>query len=399
MRGIPRARLVRRFAGGCALVALLAVTGCNHSAEQAQQVASDVASAPTQSQVRLDINPAEGAQNVKPAQPVTVAAHEGTLSSVTLTDSTGTPVQGTLSPNGATWTFSGTLSFATTYAVSVTATDSAKRPKQVVSSFTTLKPAATTYPSVIPLNGETVGVGIPIIIYWSQPVHDRAAAEKLLTVTANKPVEGAWHWYSDKEVHYRPKTYWPAYTHVTIDILAQGADLGGGVYGEATRHITFTVGSSVISRVNNATHSMTVSQDGRALRTMSVSLGKAATPSSSGTMVVFEKYKDKYFDSASFGVPRSSSGGYYTKVYWDTKYTFGGEYVHAAPWSVRDQGHRNVSHGCVNVTTENAKWFYNLSKRGDLVIIAGTGRQVRPGDGWTDWNLSWDDWVAGSALA
>jgi lipoprotein-anchoring transpeptidase ErfK/SrfK len=111
-----------------------------------------------------------------------------------------------------------------------------------------------------------------------------------------------------------------------------------------------------------------------------------------------EKFKEKYFDSASFGVPRDSADGYYTKVYWDTKFTYGGEYVHAAPWSIRDQGYRNVSHGCINVSPTNAQWFYYLSKRGDVIQVIGTERFVRPGDGFTDWNLSWSQWLAGSAL-
>jgi lipoprotein-anchoring transpeptidase ErfK/SrfK len=321
------------------------------------------------------------------------------LTSVHVTAAGGASLAGRLTPDGTRWTSSAPLALSTTYTVAGIGAGSSGSPQRLTSTFRTVTPAALTYPSVIPLRGETVGVGLPVIIYWSHRVTDRAGAERLLTVTADKPVTGSWHWLSSTEVHYRPRTFWPAYTHVSVHIAVGGRNLGGGVYGEQSRTIDFTVGSSVISRVNNATKTMTVTQNGKALRTMPVSLGKASTPTSSGTMVVITKFDQKYFDSASFGVPRDSAEGYYTKVFWDTKYTYGGEYVHAAPWSVGQQGRANVSHGCVNVSTDNAKWFYYLSKRGDVVQVDGTERAVRPGDGFTDWNVSWSNWVAGSALA
>lgn len=406
MRPGPRgARRLTRALGTAVAVALLAVAGCTasgvtqHQATAVDPVAASSAPAtPAAPAVRLDVTPASDARGVAPAEPVTVNAHNGRITSATLTTARGRPVRGELSADGSTWSATGALRFGTTYDLSVAAADPAQRSKQLRTTFTTVTPKATTYPSVVPLDGETVGVGIPIIIYWSKPVHDRAAAERALKVTADKPVHGAWHWYSDTEVHFRPRHFWPAYTHVTIHIGVGGKDLGGGVYGETSREIHFTVGSSMISRVSNAKHRMTVSRDGKVVRTMPVALGLSRTPTSSGTMVVFEKYKQKYFDSSTFGVPRDAPGGYYEKVYWDTKYTYGGEYVHAAPWSVVQQGHANASHGCVNVSTANAEWFYYHSKRGDVIQIQGTRRMVRPQDGWTDWNLSWSDWLAGSAV-
>ena len=328
-----------------------------------------------------------------------VTASGGRLTDVRVVSDSGAAMAGRLSADGTRWTSLGPLSFSTTYSVSGTASGVGRATRQLRSRFTTATAAALAYPSVVPLQDETVGVGLPVIIYWSHAVTDHKAAERLLAVTSDKPVTGSWHWLSSTEVHYRPKVFWPAYTHVTVHIGVGGADLGAGVYGEKSRIISFTVGSSVISRVNNATKSMTVFRDGKPLRTMPVSLGKASTPTSAGTMVVITKYDQKYFDSASFGVPRDSTDGYYTKVYWDTKFTYGGEYVHAAPWSVAQQGSRNVSHGCVNVSTANAEWFYHLSKRGDVVQVLGTERAVRPGDGFTDWNVPWSQWVAGSALA
>ena len=43
--------------------------------------------------------------------------------------------------------------------------------------------------------------------------------------------------------------------------------------------------------------------------------------------------------------------------------------MHAAPWSVAQQGHSNVSHGCINMSTDRAAWFFHFSQPGDIVEI------------------------------
>ncbi len=349
--------------------------------------------------LKVVITPADASPTVPPAQQVIVRASGGKLTSVRVAAATGAPLAGDLSADGTLWTAKTRLAFGTKYAVVADAVDFKDKSQRVLSSFTTAKPSKLAFASVSPLAGETVGVGMPILVTWDRPVTDQAAAEKLFKVTASKPVVGSWYWLSDTQVHYRPRVYWPAYTQVTVDINVEGVHLGNDVYGEKNRHIAFSVGAAVISTISNASKSMTVVKDGKTLRSFPVSLGKASMPTSSGTHVVMEKFKEKFFDSASFGLPRNSADGYYQKVYWDTRFTGGGEFVHAAPWSLADQGRRNVSHGCVNVSPANAEWFYYTSTRGDIVNVVGTERRVRPGDGWTDWNLSWDEYLKGSALA
>ncbi len=404
MPALTRARTARRSA--ClagALVALAGLGACQRSAPAGvpatrTPLRATASGSPAATSLRLSVSPADAASAVAPNVPVVLTAAGGRWSAVSVSAATGSAVTGRFSPDRRTWTSTSPLAFSTTYSVAATGLDSRQAAQRLASTFTTVTPAALSFPGVIPLQGETVGVGLPIVIYWSHAVRDRAAAERLLKVVSDKPVTGSWHWLSNTEVHYRPRTFWPAHSRVAVHIAVGGADLGNGVYGKKSRTISFTVGSSVISRVSDATKTMTVTRDGKVLRTMAVSLGKPSTPSSAGTMVVIEKYAEKYFDSATFGVPRDAPGGYYTKVYWDTKYTYGGEYVHAAPWSTTQQGVTNVSHGCVNVSPANAEWFYHLSTRGDIVEVIGTERAVKPGDGLTDWNVSWVDWVAGSAL-
>jgi lipoprotein-anchoring transpeptidase ErfK/SrfK len=252
-----------------------------------------------------------------------------------------------------------------------------------------------------PGGGDTVGVGSPVVVTFDQaiPTDRRAAVERGLTVTATPAVVGAWHWMSDQEVHWRPPTYWKTGTKVTISSDLQGVDLGHGVWGAVGRHSTsFKIGASHISEVNQATHEMQVFDNGKLIKTFPVSTGREQYPTMDGVHIAIEKSQVVQMDSATVGIPKSSPGYYNETVYWDVRISDGGEFVHAAPWSVGEQGHINVSHGCVNLSTENAEWFYNWAQTGDVVDVYGGVRPPEPGDpGTADWNMSWKQWLAGDA--
>ena len=64
------------------------------------------------------------------------------------------------------------------------------------------------------------------------------------------------------------------------------------------------------------------------------------------------------------------------------------------------QGRENVSHGCINLSTDRAAWFFNFSQPGDIVEIKNSiGPDLAPSDGDIyDWTIPWDQWQAGSAL-
>jgi hypothetical protein len=79
--------------------------------------------------------------------------------------------------------------------------------------------------------------------------------------------------------------------------------------------------------------------------------------------------------------------------------TWSGEFVHGAPWSVRNQGRANVSHGCVGMSMADARWLFGVTKVGDVVKVVGSTRPLEPNNGWTDWNVPWERWQQGSALA
>jgi len=58
---------------------------------------------------------------------------------------------------------------------------------------------------------------------------------------------------------------------------------------------------------------------------------------------------------------------------------------------------RNVSHGCINLSPDNAKWFFDHVKKGDVVININTGGpDLKPYDGFGDWQVPWGQWVSGN---
>jgi lipoprotein-anchoring transpeptidase ErfK/SrfK len=348
--------------------------------------------------VRLTVSPRDRATRVALDARARVVASSGRLRAVRVTGAGGRRLAGALAEDGRTWVSRGALAPATRYRVVADAVDDAGTPTRRVTSFTTLRPRAELRAAIMPLDGETVGVGLPIGIWFSQPVADRAAVERRLQVSSSKPVTGAWHWFAANEVHYRPRSYWPSGSSVTLRARLAGTDAGDGVWGVADRTVRFKIGPRRISVVDVRTHKMKVTSDGRTLRVLPVSTGRERYPTTNGVHFVLEKTAVKLMDSSTVGIPRSSPGGYYQKVAWSVRISNSGEFVHAAPWSTGSQGRANVSHGCVNLSTANAAWYFRLTRRGDVVEVRGSPK--RPGNsfGVADWNMSWSKWLAGSAL-
>jgi lipoprotein-anchoring transpeptidase ErfK/SrfK len=348
--------------------------------------------------VRLTVSPRQGAARVALDARARVAASAGRLSAVRVIGA-GRRLTGKLAGDARTWVSSGPLAPATRYRVVVDVVDDAGSATRRVSTFTTLRPRAELRAAIMPLDGETVGVGLPIGVWFSQPVADRAAVERRLQVVSSKPVTGAWRWFADNEVHYRPKAYWPSGARVTLRTRLAGTDAGRGVWGVADRTIRFRVGERRVSVVDVRTHRMRVTAGGRTLRVLPVSTGRERYPTTNGVHFVLEKTPVKLMDSSTIGIPRGSPGGYYQRVQWSVRISNSGEFVHAAPWSTGAQGRSNVSHGCVNLSTANAAWFYRLTRRGDVVEVVGSPRRPGSSFGVADWNMSWSAWLQGSALS
>jgi lipoprotein-anchoring transpeptidase ErfK/SrfK len=347
----------------------------------------------------ISFEPADGTYDVRPDSPVVVRVSGGRLSMVSVRAADGTVLTGSIDPSGGTWTAQpGLMPFATAYSVEATAVDAAGQGKVAQARFGTLTPSALLKTRISPAEGEVVGVGMPIVVSLTSKPVDRAAVERGLHVTTTPAVGGAWRWVSSTELHWRPQNYWQPGTHVTVNSNLLGVDAGNGVWGSEQRSVLFSIGAAQVSTVDIAAHQMTVTRNGQTLRTIPITTGKPGFDTRNGIKIIMTKERTKVMDSRTIDIPADSPDAYHLTVDYAMRLTNSGEFLHAAPWSVKHQGVDNVSHGCTGMSTENAAWLYSLSKRGDVVQYVHGHRSLERGNGITDWNTSWSDWLAGSAL-
>ncbi len=230
-------------------------------------------------------------------------------------------------------------------------------------------------PTFNPTNGSKAGAAKPIYINFQRPIADRALAEQAIHISSVPPVPGRFYWTSNTQVRWRPQNFWPAGTVVNID--ASGTKS------------SFTVPEQLVATIDDATHQMTVSRNGKVEKTIPVSMGMAAgghtTPN--GTYYVLEKFPTIVMDSSTYGVPVDSANGYKVNVQLAVRIDNSGNFVHSAPWSVGDQGKRNVSHGCINISPDNAKWFYDNFGSGDPVVVKNSKGLYNQPDGASDWQM------------
>jgi len=342
-------------------------------------------------------SPARGATDVAAGATIAYAAPAG--AKVTVTGPSGAAVAGHAGYDKATWVPDAALAYSTAYKVTV-----ASGGTSASSTFTTMAaPAHTVSVHSFLGDGMTYGDAMPVIIQFSRnvPTADRAAVQKRLSVTSTPAQPGAWNWVTAREVHFRPQEKWQPGTKIAIRAVTGGIPLGDGYYGKNGLTVDATITEHPMSIVvDDTTHMLTVTVDGKTVKKIPASLGKASTPSSSGDLVMMTRRPQQEFDSSlgTGGTPVNSPGGYKELVQWVMQLTWSGQFIHAAPWSVASQGHRDVSHGCTNVSTANAKWLYEHSLVGTPVSVRGTPRKVEWGNGWTDWNVSWATYIKGSAL-
>ncbi|WP_407667568.1 L,D-transpeptidase [Mycolicibacterium arseniciresistens] len=345
----------------------------------------------------LQTSVTEGAVGVPVDTPVTVSAETGVLGAVTLLNEQGRVVKGELSADGVTWRSAEPLGYNRKYTLTAEALGLGGVARSSA-TFETHSPQNLTMPYVLPNDGEVVGVGQPIAVRFDENIPDRLAAQRAITVKTDPPVEGAFYWLNDREVRWRPAQYWKSGTSVEVQVKAYGVDMGQGLFGQDDVFTRFKIGDEVIATADDATKTMTVRRNGAVVRTMPISMGKNKTPTDNGTYIIGDRYSFLVMDSSTYGVPVNSPDGYRTEVNWATQMSYSGIYVHSAPWSVGSQGRANVSHGCLNVNPDNARWFYDTTKRGDIVEVINTVGPTLPGtDGLGDWNIPWDQWSAGNA--
>ncbi|MFH8367334.1 Ig-like domain-containing protein [Streptomyces sp. NPDC018031] len=340
-----------------------------------------------------------------PDKPLEVRAEGGgsRITDVTATDAAGRYVRGRLSADGTRWRSTAPLAAGAHYTLRVSTENGAGKPGRRTIGFDTAPADKRLRVTFGPDRG-TYGVGQPVTAELSEPVRDpagRAVVERALKVRSRPAVTGGWHWVDDRTLHYRPREYWPA--HATIDVRStlDGVRVGGRLHGGPTKPLRLRTGDRVEALTDARTHHMTVLRDGKKIKTIPVTTGKPGFDTRNGVKVVLAKESFVRMRGTSVGIPEGSSDSYDLPVHWATRVTWSGEYVHAAPWSVGSQGAANVSHGCTGMSTANARWFFDTVRVGDIVKVVGSaGETMTPFDnGFGDWNLSWEQWLKGSALA
>lgn len=210
---------------------------------------------------------------------------------------------------------------------------------------------------VQPAAGSTVGVAHPVIVTYGAPIAPtaRAAAERSITISAPANPAGHYEWLDDHTVQFVPAEYWPAHSEIKASV--------GNV------PLNFNTGATVLGVVSISNHTFTVSIDGVTARKMPASMGKPRFPTPQGNFTVLEKQNPVVMDSRTIGIPLSDPEGYKLTVNYAVRINWGGVYIHSAPWSVGSQGYANVSHGCINLSPDNAAWYYNTVGIGDPVVV------------------------------
>ncbi len=364
-------------------LAALAAVGCTAAAAKSTP-------APT-----LTITPADGSQGILPGAAIKVAARHGKLRDVTVTTAAG-PVRGYLAANGV-WRSAEPLATATNYTVTATAIGANHRKVTISNTFQTLRPHQTFSATITPLgtdpnvsseiSARQYGVGIPITIMFSHPISNKAAVERAIELRTSKPVVGAWYWQDDKTVIFRPRQYWPQYTTVTVDGNFDGVQAAPGVYGNRDVNLNFSIGPSLIVVASTHAHYMKVYYKDRLFGRWPISTGRPGDDTPDGTYLTTFKNN-----------PQLMVGpGYHLEVPWSVDFTYSGDFIHDAYWSVGEQGYVNVSHGCVNTSPAHAETYYNMAEPGDPVTVTGSPAAGTQGNGWTEWFPSWSQWLSGSA--
>ncbi|WP_405133055.1 Ig-like domain-containing protein [Nocardia sp. NBC_01388] len=362
----------------------------------------------------ISVTPGQDAKNIDPSAPVQVSTKTGVLTSVTMTNEQGKVIDGIYTPDKTSWKPSEPLGYGRTYTMKAEGTAVTGPTGPITSTFSTLIPRNQTKAYLTTTGGQplsdggTYGVGTVIVAHFDEDIPDRAAAEKRLSVTADPPVDGAWYWLDNRNAHWRPREYWKPGTKVTVAANIYGAALGPGLFGEDDSKTSFTIGPSHVTIADDNTKQVQVFENGTLIRTMPTSMGMGGSETIEGKTITFWTQRGVYtvmdkanpviMDSSTYGLPINSRLGYKEAIGWATRISNDGIYLHALDSTVWAQGSQDVSHGCLNLSSENATWFFNFSMPGDVVEVRNTGGA--PLEVWQngDWSLPWDQWTQGSAV-
>ena len=351
--------------------------------------------APVVAPVTFDAAPADGAKQVNPAAPVSLKVTNGTIERVTLTSTGGETVEGSIDSQGTGWTAAGPLKFNTDYSYTYVVKDGAGRESSTTQSFSTVSSSHEADAAIYPLDGMKVGVGQPLQVIFSEPVVNREAVEKAISITSSAGQTGAFHWHSDTMVRYRPENFWAANSTIAMDMKLFGVDLGNGQIANFNKKVNISIGDKKVAVADSAAHTFTLSVNDQVVKTLPVSMGDKRFPSARGYGVLMEKKRYDHFRASSIGL-KPDDPAYYGDV--DVEYTIrltlSGAYIHQALESAYPFiGNANVSHGCIGFAPDGAAWVFDNMGTGDVVQIVNTeGDYAAHDDGFGDWNIPWSEY-------
>ncbi|MFI2204385.1 Ig-like domain-containing protein [Streptomyces sp. NPDC020192] len=397
----------RRALGACAalMVGALTLTACGGSANATNDDKGGKES-PKTSTAKIVISAKDGSTSAS-INATGVKVSGGRLTDVKMTVAgSGQSVAGAISADGSSWKPKEQLDRGTKYEIDATAKDANGRTAAANSIFTTVTSANSFIGTYTPDGGSTVGVGMPVSFTFDKAITDKKAVQSHITVNSSSGQQVVGHWFGNQRLDFRPQEYWKAGSQVTMKIDLDGVQGTNGVYGVQKKTVSFTVGRSQVSTVDANTQTMTVVRDGKTFKTVPVSTGSPQHTTYNGQMVISEKFTQTRMNSQTVGL-----GGEYDipDVPHAMRLTESGTFIHGNYWYNKGNppfGREGTSHGCVGMTDvqgaqgdTTAKWFYDNSLIGDVVIVKNSpDTTVAPDNGLNGWNMSWSAWTAGSAV-
>ncbi|MCX4586617.1 Ig-like domain-containing protein [Streptomyces sp. NBC_01481] len=405
------------MAASAVLGGVLVISGCSGDGDKGgadgskkSQAQVDEAAAKDASKARIVISPKNGATNASINNAAKVTVSEGTLTQVTMTTADGKSVKGTLAADGKSWKPDEQLDRSTTYKITASAKDAAGLEAHENSSFTTVSPDNSFIGNFTPEDGSTVGVGMPVSVNFNKAITNKKAVQSGIKVTSSSGQEVVGHWFNGQRLDFRPDQYWQEGSTVTLKLNLDGVEGANGVFGVQQKTVTFKIGRNQVSTVDASSKTMTVTQDGKTIKTIPISAGAPDNPTYNGQMVISEKFKETRMDGSTVGFKKKDGKGEYDikDVPHAMRLSTSGTFIHGNYWGADSIfGSANTSHGCVGLNdvkgagdpNQPAAWLFNNSIVGDVVVVKNSqDKTISPDNGLNGWNMSWSAWKAGSAV-
>ncbi|WP_406303291.1 Ig-like domain-containing protein [Streptomyces sp. NBC_00885] len=405
------------MAASAVLGGVLVISACSGDGDKGgadgskkSQAQVDEAAAKDASKARIAISPKNGATNASINNAAKVTVSEGTLTQVTMATADGKSVKGTLAADGKSWKPDEQLDRSTTYKITASAKDAAGLEAHENSSFTTVSPDNSFIGNFTPEDGSTVGVGMPVSVTFNKAITDKKAVQSGIKVTSSSGQEVVGHWFNGQRLDFRPDQYWQEGSTVTLKLNLDGVEGADGVFGVQQKTVTFKIGRNQVSTVDASAKTMTVTQDGKTIKTIPISAGAPDNPTYNGQMVISEKFKETRMDGSTVGFKKKDGKGEYDikDVPHAMRLSTSGTFIHGNYWGADSIfGSANTSHGCVGLNdvkgagdpNQPAAWLFNNSIVGDVVVVKNSqDKTISPDNGLNGWNMSWSAWKAGSAV-